>query len=219
MAFPRLLIVLILLSLAGCNLVGGAAAILMKERDEPASYTDLKGQSIAVMIWADDTVSRDYPTIRQDVASAVQSILSNTKVEELKGSRFIDPRSVTQWQDRHPDLNGMALQDIAPKLHVSRVIFIEVQSVETRAPMSPDLFKGTILATMKVARVDNVGSTTQPAVARIDFEEQNIRTIYPKLSPEGVLDANPEQFYHGTVKQFAEQVSLRFFPHPKEAVQ
>ena len=52
-----------------------------------------------------------------------------------------------RYQLDHPEVDTMPIGDIAPRLGVSRLIYIEVERFSTRADASISLFRGSIMAT------------------------------------------------------------------------
>jgi len=158
----RYLIPLLMLLPGGCSILG-VAANAMPEADVPARYAGLKGHTVAVMVWADRGVQIDYPSLRLDVATAVQSKLQQARRArkgELRDTTFPYPAaSVVRFQEDHPELLDQAITEIAPRLKVERLIYIELQDLQTRADESVDLFRGTAVASLRVIAVNRDAGT------------------------------------------------------------
>jgi hypothetical protein len=204
----------------GCAILGYAAAVIPGPGTK-AQYPGLKGQKVAVMTWAERAVTYDFPTLQADVSMAVHNKLvqaadPKTKMEELVGTTFIDPRQSYRFQKNHPELENHSLTEIAPKvgagLGCSRLIWVEVQPFSIYDPRAPILLKGVATMTIRVAEIhgDQV---------KIAYEEAGLNVQFPKNAPEGVPPSDsitPNYIYKGLVDEMTTQVALRFFTNPAE---
>src|SRR5687768_264468 len=93
----------ILLVLSGCNVLGIAAQALPPPTVKP-DYTGFAGQTVGVMVWADRGIRIDWPTVRLDLANAIQARLaSSVKAKELAGTSYpVSPASIVRYQEDHP---------------------------------------------------------------------------------------------------------------------
>jgi hypothetical protein len=207
------LLPLLALPSGGCSIFGLAASAI-PEADVPARYTGLSGHSVAVMVWADRGVQIDYPALRLDVASGVQAKLqqaNKARKSELRDTTFPYPAaSVVRFQEDHPEILDQSITDVAPRLKVDRVIYIELQNLQTRADDSVDLYRGTAVASIKVIAVD--GATAR---GKAVYEESNIAAAFPPdAPPEGYPGIGDSKIYRGTVGRLTTLIAFRFFAHP-----
>src|SRR4051794_6061244 len=145
-----LLVALALLPLAlppaGCSVVGLAASAL-PEADIPARYSDLHGHSVAVLVWAPRGLETDFPTLRLDLVSAIQSGLQKAQKTgrgELKNATFPHAAaSLVRFQEDHPELERTPIVSVAPRLGVQRLIYIELENFQTRSDQSVELYRGS----------------------------------------------------------------------------
>ena len=203
------------LAQGGCSIFGLAASA-MPEPDVPAKYTGLKGQSVAVMVWADRGVQIDYPALRLDVATGIQGKIQqarNTGRGELKNMKFPYPAaSVVRFQEDHPDWQEQPITDVARRLGVDRLIYVEIEDLRTRADETMDLYRGTAVASLKVIEVDRDADT-----AKAGYEESSIGAAFPPSAPpEGFPGLGDERVYRGTVDRLTTFLAVRFFGHPKD---
>jgi hypothetical protein len=187
-------------------------------------YSGLKGQTAAVMIWADARVRAEYNQIQVDLARLIQNRLvektkpSKEKEREkeqapLAGATFLDPRSVVRYQREHPELDGLPIQDVAPRLGVKRVIYIEMEDFSAHSAKSILLLKGEAKATLRVVEVDDNRK------ARVVFEEPGLTANFPHNAPEGVIASdkmNVRTVYEGTLEQLADRIAVRFGDQPEK---
>ena len=207
------LLALLALLPAGCSIFGVAAQAL-PEPDVPAQYAGLRGHTVAVMVWADQGVMIDFPSLRLDVATGVQSKLQQAKKGkrgELRDAKFpYVPASVVRFQEDHPETQQQPVTEVAPRLQVERLIYVEVESLQTRANDAVDLFRGEATASIKVIEVDP--ATGQ---ARTAYEESRIAAVFPpKAPPEGLPVGGDAQMYRGTIDLLTGEIATRFFAHP-----
>jgi len=205
----------LLLLPAGCGAIGYVASAVAGDETVEASYKGLAGQTVAIVVWARQGVCMDYNMLPGDVALSLNADLYSVTYgkdakSELKGVRYVDPRAVLRWQKNHPELDGAPIEQIAPKLGASRVIYVEINEFQTHSPLSPDLLRGRAVAMIKVLEVGPKG----PKAA---FTESDITALYPPNSVEGVgasEDTNEAKVYDETVKAFAAEIACRFIEHP-----
>ena len=208
------LVVLLVLPPAGCAVLGVAANAL-PEPDIAARYADLRGHSVAVMVWADRGVLIDYPSLRLDVAAGLQSKLQQAKRSkgELKDVRFpYVPASVVRFQEDHPEVQDQTITEVAPRLNVERLIYVEVDHLQTRADDAIDLFRGEATASIKVIAVDPATGRTTTA-----YEESGIVASFPPTGPpEGLPGVGDARIYGGLVDRLTTILAVRFFSHPAD---
>jgi hypothetical protein len=164
------------------------------------------------MVWTDRGVIMDFPSISLDLANSIQNkLVAESKKGALKGATFpVRPASIVRYQHEHPELDMTNAADIAPKLGVSRLVYVEIDDFATRAADSVELYKGTMTCSMKIVEVNN-------GVGKIAFSEDNIKAIFPPKVPEdGTPNGDDIHFYVGTVDSMGTQIAWRLIPHQEE---
>lgn len=204
-----------LLAPAGCNVIG-AAMQKMPKPDIEAAYKGLAGQKVGVMVYADKSLLIDWPPLQLDLANSIDHKLRQAqkeKTEELEGATFpYQPASFIKYQREHPEIEAMPISDVAPKLGVTRLIYVEVNNFSTRANESTVLFLGHMDVNLKVVAIEN-------GVGKVVYEEPNIRVRYPRhATREGELDKGDRNMYVGTLNEISTEVAVRFFKHPDDSV-
>lgn len=200
-----------MLAISGCGpTIGWALSKLPPPI--PAKYASLKGQSVAVMVWADRGIRVDFPHIQLDTANGIQAKLINASKDfkdELKDTRFpVRAASAARLQEEHPEWAADNIEEIAPRLKVSRLIYVEIGGFQTRPDSAVDLFRGTVTATVRVVEVTN-------GKARVVYTEENVRTVYPeKSAEEGVPGIGDFETYRQTVNEFTSSVANLFHARP-----
>jgi hypothetical protein len=200
----------------GCAIFGYAATVIPGPGNK-ARYAGLAGQKVAVMTWVERAVTYDYGSLAPDTSMGVQNKLvaaanPKLKLEELKGTTFVDPRQVYRWQKNHPELDNRSIEEIAPQaaaaLGCTRLIYLELSPFSIYDPRTPVLLKGSSTITIRVAAIDSAGH------AKLAYEEAGVLAEFPEKSPEGVPPTDtvtPTYIYKGLVDKITTEVAKRFF--------
>ncbi len=198
-----------LLAPAGCAIFGLAAQALPHR--QKAAYAGLKNQTVALMVAADRGVRMDWESISIDCAAAIQAKMQKLQKEksaaELSGVTWpYEPRSVVRFQKDHPELELTPATDIALRLNVARLIYVEINQMTTRSEQATQLFKGKCVANLRVVEVKD-------GKAKVAYEENNVSVTFPEKTKEGVLNADNYKIYLGTLDRFSTVIALKFAEH------
>ncbi len=205
-----------LLGPSGCSVLGVLAGKVAPPQTIAAQYKGLQNQSVAVMAWAGEGPLIDFPDLRLDLAGSLQTKLlqaRDVKTKELTGVTFPNSAaSVVRFQENHPEYDATPLVDVAPKFGATRVVYVEVEDLQTRSPASVELYRGTASATLKVVEVPPGGGP-----GKIAYEESGISVVFPpKSREEGTPNGNDFVIYRGTVDALSSEIAKRFVPHAEE---
>lgn len=199
---------------SSCQLLGIAANAVPQPPVKPKIV--LADNSVGIMVWCDRGLRVDWPTIQKDLGNGVQVRLNEAitaKAKELQNVTFPYPaESFVRWQREHPGSEFEPIINIAPRLPVTRLIYIEIQSLSTRASQTLAMYRGSASALVRVLAVEP-GAT----VGKVLYEESGIRVVYPKHSTdEGRPEGSDMAMYVGTMTFLADEVAKRFVEHPAE---
>jgi hypothetical protein len=216
---PRLILpsaLCLLPLLSGCQALGVFAQALPPPTVVP-QYKGFAGQSVGAMVWADRGMRIEWEYIQLDLANVIQTNLQQAanpkaKVKEFKGTTFpVAPRSIIRYQQDHPEIDGQAIADIAPRLGVSRLIYVEIEEFSTRPDGGVELFRGEAKVTLRVVEVAADGT------AKVVYEENEVSASWPPKSPkEGRPTIGDRRTYVELVKTLGGEIAKRFVPHPEE---
>jgi hypothetical protein len=207
--------------LAGCQLIGVAAQAMPPATVVP-NYKGLAGQTVGVMVWADRGTRIEWQALQLDLANTIQSNLQQaaglktgkkkSAVKELAGTTFpVETRSIVRYQQDHPETEGQPITEVAPRLGVSRLIYVEVEEFATRPDGAVELFRGDAKVTMRVVEISPDGT------AKVAFEENEIMATYPPKAPkEGRPSIGDVRIYVNLIKELGAEVAKRFVPHAEE---
>jgi hypothetical protein len=202
---------------AGCAVLGVAAYKLSPPPTIDPVYIGLENQSVGVMVWADRAIRIDWPTLQLDLANSVQTKFQEDQKKKKEGAALVGttfpvlPASIVRYQKDHPEIEAMAITDVAPKLGVTRLIYIEMEEFSTRSEQTMSLFRGMAKATVKVIEV------TPDGAARVAHEVNNVAAVFPpKSPPEGIPAAGDARIYAGTIDAFATEIVHLYVPYQEE---
>jgi hypothetical protein len=209
------LLSLLTLAPAGCSWFQATGAAIAGTSVVKPAYTGFKGQSIAVMAWADDSLRFEHNMLIMDITRGVSQKLQGSqarKAEELAGATFPrdkGPDAMYAFQMNHPELAAEPVADVAPRFGVTRLIYIEVANFDLHSGSVIDLYRGSLSASITVVEVAN-------GKGRIAFSG-TVDASYPEKSPEeGMPNLTDQQTYIGTVDQFCTNVVKKFVTYPGE---
>jgi hypothetical protein len=194
---------------SGCQIAGAIAHAV--PQTSHAAYSGLAGQSVGIMVWADRGVRIDWNYVRLDLANQIQDKLRNSKSPEVKGTTFpVLPASIIRYQEDRPGIEAMPITEVAPKLGVSRLIYVEILALSTRSDTSFQMFRGRVQASMKVVEVSGGKAVTA-------FEESDISATFPpKSTQDGVVGSSDVVMYKGVIAALADEIVNRLATHEVE---
>jgi hypothetical protein len=168
------------------------------------------------MVWAGEGTMIDFPDARLDVAGSLMGKLQSAigaKTKELEGVTFpTTPAAVVRFQQNHPELEAVPPAEGAAKLGTSRVIYVEIENLQTRSDASVELFRGSASATLKVIEIPQ--GATKGAVA---YDEGHISAVFPPhTTEEGRPEGNDLTYYRGIVDALTTELAKRFVPYEEE---
>jgi hypothetical protein len=198
--------------IAGCNVIG-VAANAMPEGNVPARYGDLRSHSVAVLVWVPRGLEVDYPALRLELTSGIQGRLQRAQAAgpgELKSATFPHtPASLVRFQEDHPELARTPIVNVAPRLGVQRLIYIELENFQTRSDQSVELYRGSATALLRLVEVE-------AGKAKVAYEESGLAVTFPPgARTEGVPNAGDARISRGTIDLLSTVIAQRFYAHPK----
>lgn len=209
-ALAILSVLFLALTVSGCDAVGYVASLASGTEFIAPNYRGLANQKCGIMVWADEGVVDDYSSIQLDVARGLELKLKEAdkaKLADAANITWVAPERILQYQQNHPEVSTEAVEEVASRLPLSRLIYIEIDQFQTHPTDSPDLSRGSITATIQVVEVDH-------GHAKVAYTERNVNVVSPKnCPPEGLPDLDDGEVYQGTLEAFTSAVGQRFVVH------
>lgn len=201
-------------AIAGCN---HAAYWLHAFAPPPPMKTvnaecdQLSGKSVAIVIYADQSVQYEYPTARIELSASLS--------EELK--KHIDDVAVVGWrriikyQDSNAEWASMDKAKLGKLFNADFVLYISLVEFALREPGSLNLYQGRITADVSLYQ------TSAPPSRYCIWRGDDIRVVHPQNSHGELLETNRQiqELSYKTVMAFATELGRKFYKHkvPKES--
>ena len=202
--------------ISGCTVLGVAAYKLKPPETIKPKYTNLVNQTVGIMVWADRGIRIDWQNLQIDVGNGIEHKLKEQtlddkgkpKAKSLIGVTYpYPPASFARYQRDHPETEAMAITDVAPRLGVSRLIYVEIEDFATRSDQTVELFRGQAKATVRVLEIADGN-------AKVAHTWENVQVSWPpKIPPEGIPNAGDQRIYVGTVDLFSTEIAQLFYPY------
>jgi hypothetical protein len=122
------------------------------------------------------------------------------------------PAAVVRFQQNHPEFEAVPPAEVAAKLGTSRVIYVEIENLQTRSDASVELFRGSASATLKVIEIPEGAKK-----GTVAYDEGHISAVVPPhTTEEGRPEGNDFAYYRGIVDALTTELAKRFVPYEEE---
>ncbi|MCD4824399.1 MAG: hypothetical protein K8S55_07320 [Phycisphaerae bacterium] len=171
-------VILLLLGMAGlvgCDAVryGIWLGHSTEEIKVKAEFGNLKNHTVAILIYADESVQLEYPTVRLTLGAHISAQLK----KHIKKIRVISPLATARYQDEHSHWESFDKQKICKDLNADFVLFVALEEYTSRVYGSMDAYQGRITATAEL--YDALAEDEDP-VWPTDGETRTAEAIYPE---------------------------------------
>jgi hypothetical protein len=193
--------------LVGCGvekLIGGMAQNFEYQKviEVHPAYDGLEHSTVAVVVDADLSTLYEHP----DVSVTIASNVSRRIQAFVPGAEVMPPGFVSEWQFRTPQWSAMPYGEIAARLRVDRVVFIDVYEFRLNPPGNRWLWEGVCAA--------NVGIIERDGFEPDAFVENfAIESSFPPVRGVGRESADAARIQTGVLTIFIEKVAWLFYTH------
>lgn len=172
-----------------------------KEEIQP-EYT-IGENSVAVIVWADQSIMDEYPQARTQICRS----LSHHLQAGVPEARVVSSRRVEDLQnDSGLNWSQMKTNDLCKELDCDYILRVDLENFTTRASNTPHLRKARVDASMnlyKKAERETIQSVYQ----------DEIRTLYPPESKHGAFDMDERDLMHAAIEFFSIKAAEKFYAH------
>jgi hypothetical protein len=176
-----------------------------REKKIEAEYPGLADKTVAIVVYCNQDSLYEYPGVRLSLAAMVGEGLR--KAKGLEGVRLVDPRSIVKYQDENIYWDEMDKTALGKAFGSDRVLFLSLMQYTTREPGSLNLYRGRITAQASVYDV-----SVPERQAKV-WDWDNIRVVYPKNDPTGLLRDPETSIRYRTESIFADMLVKKFHDH------
>ena len=130
--------------LGGCNYLGYLIYLVSpdKTRTVAPEFSRLDGNTVAVVVVADDEYVKNYDYFREQLIM----IISEELKRHLKDVRTVDAFRVVRYQKAHPQWQGVGQSELARQFGADYLLMVTVRDYGLRVPGSSSLYRGRITA-------------------------------------------------------------------------
>ncbi len=190
---------------AGCNLVAFGAYVL--EGDDgakrvivEADYAGLAGQSVAVLVEANEYVLYEDTAAPGDLAAGIASVLR----AQVPDCRVLDSKIVAKFQTDHPHWSTMSRADVMDQLDADRLLQIELLEYTLNEPGNPYVWRGAASAR---ASVTERGDDDADEAAYAN----TVRVAYPPGRVAGEVNSDRDTIRRGTLGLLSHKIAQLFY--------
>ena len=143
----------------GCQLLGFLVYTVQENTPKKVAgqYDGLPGQDFTVVVRADRAILADFPGVADLISINVNELPSAT-LPESKGTGgttgYIPPSTQLQWLANHPRWRAMMPAELGKELNVSRLVVIDIFSLQLHDAGNRFVWKGGAAGTVRVFAVD-----------------------------------------------------------------
>lgn len=167
-----------------------------------AQYAGLRGQTVAVMVAADEYLLFTQPRIREAVGRAVSGELA----ANVEGVTVANPARVTAFQEANPYWATTPYTELIDAIGAQRLVVIDLAEYRLHEPGNKHVWKGVAAGGVSVVEAD------RPDPDRLAFETA-VRVEFPENTELGLIDANRQAVELATLKLFSKRVGRLFYDH------
>ena len=177
-------------------------------KDVKAECDKLAGQRVAVVVWAEQsTLDADAFACDRTARAVLYFFAMNNRQKELKGTTFVPPEQVAEFQERVGNTGPTLPNDeVASRLKADAILRIDLFEYTTRPPEANGLILGRVSANVALYMTGE-----ESAVYRTD-----VSASWPEDKRIGVLDKTDEEVLTNTLNLFGDRVSRKFFFHKEK---
>ena len=190
--------------LLGCNMLQWPAYVIFGQRNEKvkAEYTGLKGHKTAIVVATGPGVDFEYPEARINVAMATEVTIRG----EIDDLEFVEQEKVERFQLANLDWPAISMSEIAHRLGVDRILYIDLYEFTMYEQRSVQLLRGRVRATMQIYEADS------PFPNRVVYQNE-VATLHPEHGPVPSSPAAMQKLQMETIIIFAQTISRKFYDH------
>jgi len=143
------------LLVGGCNILAPIGGMMENARREgsteiEAEYTGLDDKSFAVIVSADRAIQAEYPAVLARLTTEISERVS----KQTKASKYVPGARILNFQFENPRWSTWTPSELAKKLGVERIIFVDVDEYRLKDPGNRYIWKGVASASVRVSETD-----------------------------------------------------------------
>lgn len=191
--------------LSGCNHLAFWGYLITPEPTETiaAQFDQLDGKTVAVIVYAGESIQYAHPTVSREVSAQVSAELHN----QLPNVTTVDPLKIHKYQQQNIHWASLSKTELGRLFDADYVLFVTLLEFSTREQGSLHLFRGRLSAECAIYEVQ------QPEYAARGWETSGISVLYPTDGPIASLNNDDYRVRLETIGEFAWKLVRNFYEH------
>lgn len=196
------------LALAGCNIVGGAVALIGDKAQREgnhkvdAQYRGLPDKSFAVLVTAPPVIQSTHPQLTARVAMAVSEVIA----AQSGANGFVPGARIVEYQYNRPNWVAKPLGEVAKDLGVQRIIYVDIGEYRLRDPGNKYVWEGVTNAMVGVVEADSSLPDDLAFQKRIEVKYPDAAGYSPADLPEGAVNTE-------LTRRLCDRIAWLFYSH------
>lgn len=197
----------------GCGAIGGIFGNVGRSIEETSTkevapkYDGLRGKTFAVVVAADRIIQADFPSVVGDLTLTISERLADHDKKLGVGAEgYVPGQKVLEFQYNTPRWIAMSPEELAAKLKVQRLIFIDLQEFRLNDPGNQYLWSGAAAGTVRVVEADTKGGS-------ISVMQEPIRVKFPDQDNLGPAQVPANTVKLALEKRFSDRAAWLFYKH------
>ena len=173
------------------------------------TFPDLPGHSVAVVIFANQSIEFEYPYARLALSRRIAAELEQ-RVNKVK---VIDPAVVLNYQDENVNWDSMGKTELGKVFKTDYVLLVSLMEYTAREPNSTNLYRGRIIAETGIYQ------TSLPEKQGRVWNVPSLGMVYPEDATAGLLSGEAGRILDETEQRFVDKLVKNFYKYRKEMTQ
>lgn len=209
-----ILVLLAVVALGGCSIARYTAYLFTptSEKEVEAEFDGLPGHSVAIVIFADQGVLYEYPTVQGRLSALIANEL-RTKVTEKKGLNKTEkvtvttPARVLKYQHENVGWDEMPRTKLGKVFGADYVLYIALVGYTMHEPGTLNLYRGMVTAEATLYET----AAASPQEARV-WHCNDLRIVFPEKGA-GRLADDQRIIRKETDTRFADLLAKKFYDY------
>jgi hypothetical protein len=202
-----LLTILLPLGLSGCQWLAYVFSPQQETKTVKPEFTGLENHTVAVVIFASQSVQYDYPAARLELSMLISTQLGGN----IKKCTVVDPMRVNKYLDERFQWDSLPKTKIGKDLGADYVLFVTLVEYTLREPESANLFRGRIAAEAALYQ------TSLPEDRSRVWSCDDLRVTYPKENLNGVVAEDDSEVRFKSDLLLTQKLVWKFYKHEEKA--
>jgi len=185
-----ILVLLAAVALGGCDVARYTAYLFTptSEKEVEAEFDGLPGHSVAIVIFADQGVLYEHPSVQQRLSAMIANELRENVTEKkglskAKKVTVIAPARVLKYQHENVNWDEMPRMKLGKVFGADYVLYIALVGYTMREPGSLSLYRGMVTAEASLYET----AAESPQEARV-WHCNDLRVVFPEKGAGRLAD-------------------------------